>query len=123
MKAFVALILLVGSTQASAALPASLECTAGKISQDSYINLKIKDGEVAYQRHESHITIKASDTTASGSTIAVVDKTIQVQAEGDTFPVQVSALFVYNKEDHAVRATVLYDNRIQYVEAELLKCK
>ncbi len=97
MKSLTAAILLICSVQASAKSLTPLICEAGDIGQDTYIRAELLNGSVNYRRHESFLKVEASETAASGNTLAIVDKTIKVSAEGDNFPVQVSALFVYNK--------------------------
>lgn len=124
MKTLIAAVLLVGSIQASATSLQPLVCESGVPGVgDSYMRAELLNGSVSYQRHESHLKVDASQTTTSGNTLAIVDKTITVQAEGDQFPVQVSALFVYSKDTHTLSATVIYDNHIQYARTEVLKCK
>lgn len=124
MKALLALSLLfVSAAYAGVSDIASLKCTDGRPGYDEYINLEIKNGAIAYQRHESGFKLSADLTSASGSAISVVDKTVQVTAEGDKFPVRITALFVYDEASKNLSSTVIYDNNIQHVETRLLKCQ
>ena len=123
MKLFTVLaaLLVAGPAFAQSTLPNKLDCHNGHYDDDRGFSVVVENGAVDLNFWESYLHASAGDIVVSGNTIAIVEKQLKGEAEGDFYTEKTSALLVYDAEANKMTATIYLDGHLSRT-AEVLAC-
>jgi hypothetical protein len=118
MKALLALLVLAPSF----AQAAPLICTSGERGEDNRLEVTI-DADAEYpviiSQHELYLRADKADLTKRGHTIAIVERKVEVSAEGEEWAGVVNALLVYQPKEHTLNLTMMLDGFMHVADAPL----
>ena len=124
MKTLLLLALSLISFQAPALAksPAPLRCSFGELGQDNNIRVSMGRSGIEFTMHETSVTAKTNEYVRRGNSIAVLNKTLQVFAEGEEFQSQIDALLVYDRKAMTMNVTLLMNGQTA-IDSKTLNCK
>lgn len=93
-------------------------CSDGPIGSDMYFEIDLMEDGLAFRPYESGFTVDASQASFVGDTYSIVNQTVEMTAEGETFPSLVNALLIFDEPSLTLNLAISYD-REAFVSYEM----
>ncbi len=120
---FLTLAALALASSFSFAATKPLDCSAGNMSEDNYVQVTVSRSRVSITMHESHLEVRSRDFVASGNAIAILNKKLNMSAEGDSFTPVINALLVHDAAQKTLTVSLLIDGGVTSLASRVLTCK
>jgi len=122
MKVF-ALLASVMIAAPSFAQAENINCSLGELGADNHVQVIFRDSRtVQFELHETSFSASRAEVAENGNSVAILNRKLNLSAEGERFEAVVDALMIYNPADKTLNLTLIIDGGVHTSAAEL-NCK